>query len=71
VGSVVPTQNGSQALVATHSPLLCSLPGAHILEVGEDGIQAVDWADLQLVRDWRGYLEEPRRWLRHLLAEEV
>ncbi len=59
--------NGSQVVVATHSPLLCSLPGATVLEVGEHGLQEVAWTDLQLVQDWRSYLDRPEAWLRHLL----
>ena len=26
----------------------------------------VDWAELDLVRDWRDFLGAPDRWLRHL-----
>ncbi|MCU1602446.1 MAG: ATPase [Frankiales bacterium] len=59
--------NGSQVLVATHSPLLCSLPGATVLEVGEHGLREVAWEDLQLVQDWRSYLDRPEGWLRHLI----
>jgi len=59
--------NGSQVLVATHSPLLCSLPGATVLEVGEHGLQQVAWDELQLVQDWKSYLKNPEAWLRHLL----
>jgi predicted ATPase len=62
---------GAQVVIATHSPVLCSLPGAQVLEVGEHGIRPAVWRELQLVKDWRGYLEEPQRWLRHLLAEDA
>ena len=57
---------GSQVVMATHSPLLAAAPGARVLELGEDGITARDWADLELVRDWREFLAAPQRWLRHL-----
>jgi predicted ATPase len=59
--------HGSQVVVATHSPLLVSLPGATLLEVGEHGIRQVAYDDLQVVRDWRSFLDAPGRWLRHLL----
>jgi predicted ATPase len=62
---------GSQVVVATHSPLLASLPGAALLEVGEHGLREVAYDDLDLVRDWRGFLDAPGRYLRHLLADEV
>ena len=51
-------------LCATHSPLLASLPGATLLEVGEHGLRQVDYEDLDLVRDWRDFLGAPDRYLR-------
>jgi predicted ATPase len=33
-------REGSQLIVATHSPLLVSLPGATLLQLGDDGIDA-------------------------------
>lgn len=59
---------GTQVICATHSPLLASVPGATILELGEWGIRESSWEDLELVSHWRSYLEEPRRYLRHLLG---
>ncbi|MFE6995855.1 AAA family ATPase [Microbacterium sp. NPDC057659] len=59
--------DGGQVLCATHSPVLAALPGARILEVGEWGLREAEWGDLELVRHWRSYLDEPGRYLRHLL----
>ena len=58
---------GSQFVVATHSPLLLAYPGARILELGEDGISEVDFEDADVVGLTRGFLEDPGRYLRHLL----
>ncbi len=55
---------GSQVLCATHSPVIAALPGATILEVGDWGIRETTWADLELVQNWRAYLEAPQRYLR-------
>ncbi|MGO2632695.1 MAG: AAA family ATPase [Galactobacter sp.] len=60
---------GTQIICATHSPLLCSLPGATILELGEWGLRESAWEDLELVQNHRRYLESPERYLRHLLAD--
>lgn len=61
-------REGSQVIVATHSPLLTMLPGATLLELGDDGIHAVDGPQqLDLMQAWRGFLEAPERYLRHLL----
>ena len=59
---------GSQVLCATHSPLLASLPGATLLEVSADGLREVAYDDLDLVRDWRSFLDDPQRYLHHLLG---
>lgn len=59
--------NGSQILCATHSPVLASLPGATIYETGEHGIARREWDELDLVTHWRSYLNEPGRYLRHIL----
>jgi len=57
---------GGQVLCATHSPVLAALPGATILEVGEWGLRPAVWEDLELVRHWRSFLDEPNRYTRHL-----
>jgi predicted ATPase len=58
---------GAQVLCATHSPLVASLPGARILEVGDWGMRASTFDELELVTHWRNYLAEPMRYLRHVL----
>ncbi len=63
-------REGSQVLCATHSPVLAALPGAVLLEVGEWGLRETSWEELKLVQHWRGFLDAPGRYLRHLLAEE-
>ncbi|MEZ2372377.1 AAA family ATPase [Arthrobacter sp. RCC_34] len=56
----------SQVILSTHSPLLAALPGATIYEVGAWGLRAEPWEDLDLVKNWRNFLNEPERYLRHL-----
>lgn len=56
----------SQVIMSTHSPVLAALPGAQILEVGPWGLRQQDWEDLELVRNWRSFLDSPGRYLRHL-----
>ena len=63
-------REGSQVIAATHSPLLASLPGATLLELGDGGITRVErYDDLEIVRSWRLFLEGPERYLRHLLSD--
>jgi len=63
------TQAGSQAVVATHSPIVAATPGASILELGDWGIRAARWEELHLVGAWRRFLTEPASYFRHLLAD--
>ncbi|MFE6509956.1 AAA family ATPase [Nocardioides sp. NPDC057767] len=60
-------RDGGQVLCATHSPVLAAMPGATILEVGDWGLRETTWDDLELVRHWRSYLDDPLRYLRHIL----
>ena len=60
---------GAQMLCATHSPVLAALPGAHLLEVGPWGLRTTSWEDLELVAHWRRYLDDPMRYLRHVLDD--
>lgn len=60
-------RDGGQVLCATHSPVLAAMPGATIIEVGDWGLRETTWEDLELVRHWRSYLDDPRRYLRHIL----
>jgi predicted ATPase len=63
-------REGSQIIVATHSPLLVSLPGATLLEIGEEGIRHVpSYDDLALVKSWRHFMSQPGQFLRHLVDE--
>jgi predicted ATPase len=58
---------GAQVLCATHSPVLCALPGARILEVGDWGLRETTWDDLLLVEHYRSFLAAPGRYLRHVI----
>jgi predicted ATPase len=60
--------DGSQFLLATHSPLLAAYPGATILELGEHGRRITAWDDLEMVAHWRRFLTAPDAYLRHLFA---
>lgn len=60
---------GSQAVVATHSPILAAVPGAHILELGDWGFRPARWEELQLVNGWRQFLSAPDSYFRHLFPE--
>jgi predicted ATPase len=62
---------GCQLLIATHSPVLLSLPGATILELGDDGqLRRVGYDEALPVRLTRDFLANPKIYLRHLLDDD-
>ncbi|MCK0112144.1 AAA family ATPase [Ornithinimicrobium sp. F0845] len=56
----------AQVLIATHSPVLATLPGARILELDDEGLHERAWEDLGVVDHYRRFLDAPERYLRHL-----
>ena len=58
---------GSQAIVATHSPLIAATPGATLIEMGEWGMRKSRYEDLELVRSWREFLDSPERYVKYLV----
>ncbi len=61
---------GSQFVIATHSPIVLAYPGARIYACGEDGIETVAFEDAPPVRLTRSFLDAPERYLRALLSDE-
>jgi predicted ATPase len=60
---------GSQVVAATHSPILLACPGARVYELSDAGAEPCAWDDLDAVRMWRGFLEDPQRWLHAALGD--
>ena len=60
----------SQALVATHSPILMSHPGADILWLGDDGIERRVLDEVEHWRDMRRFMRDPEASMRRLLSDE-
>ncbi len=58
---------GSQFVIATHSPLLMAYPDACIYQCGADGVAPVAYEDTEHVRVTRDFLADPQRMLRGLL----
>jgi predicted ATPase len=63
-------QEHSQFVVATHSPILLGYPEATILELSDAGIRRVSYDETQQVELTRSFLDDPQRFLRHLLADD-
>ncbi|MFD7074790.1 AAA family ATPase [Nocardioides sp. NPDC059952] len=60
----------SQFIIATHSPILLSVPGAKILQFDEDGrVEEVAYDDAEPVNLTRRFLSNPERYLRYVLED--
>lgn len=57
---------GSQIVLATHSPILCALPGTRLLSLDDRGITEVSYDESDLVAAWRAFLADPAAFVRHL-----
>ena len=62
---------GSQFILATHSPILMAFPGATIVELDEDGAHVRQYDDVLAVQLWRRFLDDPPSLLRHLLDDDA
>lgn len=60
-------RNGSQFLIATHSPLLLAAPDSEVLLFSENGIGAVDYRETEHFRVCRDFFADPERMLHYLL----
>lgn len=62
---------GSQFVVATHSPILLAMPGARILQIESDGmIEQVDYDQAEPVALTRAFVNQPHRFLRTMFDED-
>jgi predicted ATPase len=63
------SQRIAQFIIASHSPILLSLPGATVMSFDGDAIEAVDYRDTDHFRLTRDFLNAPERFFRHLFAD--
>ena len=61
----------AQFLIATHSPMLLALPGATVLSLDGDAIEAVDYRETQHYLITKNFLDAPERFFQHLLDADL
>jgi predicted ATPase len=65
------TQGGdAQFIIATHSPVLLTFPGAKLLSFDNDRIEPTRLEDTSHYQITRGILEHPERYWRHLFRDD-
>ncbi|HEU4428999.1 MAG TPA: AAA family ATPase [Myxococcota bacterium] len=62
---------GAQFLIATHAPILMSLPGAVIYALSERGLARVPYTETEHFLLSRSFFASPERMLSHLLADDA
>ena len=62
-------QEGSQFIIATHSPILITCPGACVYQFDRYAVRQVDYRDTEHFRLTRRFLNDPERMLALLLEE--
>lgn len=59
-------EQGSQFIVATHSPMLMAMPESEIFEFSPQGIARIAWDETEHVKITRAFLSDPAKYLRRL-----
>lgn len=62
-------EDGSQFLVATHSPILTAYPGAAIYELSENGMQLTAYRETQNFLLTRRFLQDPEKMAKSLTEQ--
>lgn len=63
------TKDGARFLISTHSPILMAFPDADLYEIQHDELVKVSFEEIEHVQLTKNFLNEPKRYLRHLLSE--
>lgn len=58
---------GAQFIIATHSPIILAFPNAMLLSFDCAPIEQVEYRDLEHVNVTRDFLNDPGRYLRHIM----
>lgn len=59
-------EENCQLIIATHSPLIMAYPNANILKIDQEGIQKIQYEDIENVKMMKDFLNHPERYFNHL-----
>jgi predicted ATPase len=60
------SEQKAQFIIATHSPILMAFPDAVILDFDQSPPQIKNYDDLEHIKLYRDFLDDPAAFLRHL-----
>lgn len=61
----------AQFLIATHSPILLSYPGAKIISFDDEELREVEYTETSHYQLMKGFLDAPERYYRWLFADDT
>lgn len=64
-------EDGSQLVIATHSPILVAYPDATIYALSDDGVARISYDEVPSVELYRSFLGDPELFLHHLLDDSA
>ena len=62
-------KQGSQFIIATHSPILLAYPGAKIYQLSQTGVDQVEYNDIEHVKMTRDFLNSPAIFINKLFRK--
>lgn len=62
-------KDGSQFIIATHSPILLAYPSATIYQLSNSGVEKTKYDDVEHVTITKEFLTNPSLYMRHLLED--
>ena len=62
-------KEGSQFIIATHSPILMAYPEADIYVCSDEGLTLTAYQDTDNYQVTKSFLQDPKRYLRFLLED--
>ena len=63
-------EQGSQFIIATHSPIVLAYPGAVIYELTESGISITEYKRTETYSVMKAFMDSPERMIDHLFEKE-
>ena len=61
-------KQGSQFIIATHSPIILAFPLARLFQFSENGIEETRYEDTEHYQVTRDFLQNPEVYLKHLVG---
>ncbi|WP_295086582.1 AAA family ATPase [Ruminococcus sp.] len=63
-------KQGSQFIIATHSPIILAYPDSVIFELTESGINETEYKNTETYTAMKAFMDDPKRMIDHLFAEK-